>query len=88
MVERATGLTLNQYMTQYIFQPLGLHNISLLPTESMKQHLAYMNYRAPDGKLSGRDHLLRRPLIVTEGEDCVQSGGAGCFAKPQEYCRK
>lgn len=50
-----------------------------------------MNSRAPDGQLSPRDHLLRRPLIVEGAEEiknCFNSGGAGCFAKPQEYCRK
>ncbi|PKX97003.1 serine hydrolase domain-containing protein [Aspergillus novofumigatus IBT 16806] len=44
----------------------------------------------PQGQLSGRDHLLRRPLIVRTTEDiktCFNSGGGGCFAKPQEYCQ-
>jgi len=57
----------------------------------MKAHLAYMHQRAPDGTLSGRDHLLRLPLTLQTEEEkrrCFNSGGAGCFAKPQEYCRK
>lgn len=91
LVERATGLSLNDYLHQHIFKPLELTNISMIPTQSMKANLAYMNYRSPDGRLSGRDHLLRRPLIVESAEDirsCFNSGGAGCFAKPQEYARK
>lgn len=50
-----------------------------------------MNGRKPDGGLFPRDHLLHRPLVVTDQADiasCVNSGGAGCFAKPQDYCRK
>ena len=91
LLERATGLSLNDYIHQHIFRPLGLTNISMIPTRSMKANLAYMNQRSPDGRLSGRDHLLRRPLIVESAENiksCFKSGGAGCFAKPQEYARK
>ncbi|KAK3623390.1 hypothetical protein LTR56_021662 [Elasticomyces elasticus] len=56
----------------------------------MKAKLAYMNGRGPDGILFPRDHLLHRSLVVTDQEDisrCSNSGGAGCFAKPQEYCQ-
>lgn len=62
----------------------------MFPNASMKSRLAHMNSRAPDGQLSPRDHLLRRPLIVEDARDiacCFNSGGAGCFAKPQEYCQ-
>ncbi|RLL95437.1 hypothetical protein CFD26_101177 [Aspergillus turcosus] len=90
MVERVTGHSLNDYFHRHIFEPLGLNNISMFPSASMKEKLAHMNQRDPAGQLSGRDHLLRRPLIVQTSEDiknCFNSGGAGCFAKPQEYCQ-
>lgn len=89
-LERVTGLSLNDYLHQNVFEPLGLKNISMFPTASMKARLAYMNQRAPNGQLSGRDHVLRRPLIVESESDiksCFNSGGAGCFARPQDYCR-
>ena len=89
-VERVTGQSLNDYFQQHIFKPLNLNNISMFPTQSMRSHLAYMNSRAPDGNLSPRDHLLHRPLVVDSAEDvktCVNSGGAGCFAQPREYCQ-
>jgi CubicO group peptidase (beta-lactamase class C family) len=89
-VERATGLSLDQYFQKNIFKPLGLENISMFPTKQMKENLAYMNARAPDGQLSPRDHLLHRPLVAETEHDiksCVNSGGAGCFAKPREYCQ-
>ncbi|KAF7156084.1 hypothetical protein CNMCM5623_009226 [Aspergillus felis] len=90
MVERVTGQPLNDYFHRNIFEPLGLNNISMFPSASMKEKLAYMNQRDAQGQLSSRDHLLRRPLVVQTAEDiktCFNSGGGGCFAKPQDYCR-
>ena len=89
-VERATGLSLNQYFKENIFEPLGLENISMFPNKQMEEELAFMNARAPDGQLSPRDHLLHRPLVVDTQDDiksCVNSGGARCFAKPRGYCQ-
>lgn len=91
LLERATAISLNDYLHRNVFEPLGLKDISMLPTASMKANLALMNQRAPDGQLSSRDHPLHRPFIVQSPEEVkgyFNSGGAGCFAKPQEYCRK
>lgn len=59
------------------------------PTTEMREKLVYMNYRRPDGTMIHRDHLLRRPLIDGLKEsDFFHSGGAGCYAKPQDYARE
>ncbi|KAI1662591.1 beta-lactamase family protein [Daldinia decipiens] len=90
VLQRKTGLTLNEYIQKNICQPLGLGNVNMIPTQSMKDNLAYMHQRLHDGKLIPRDHLLRRPLLVStpqEIADTFNSGGAGLFAKPQEYTR-
>ncbi|KAM4065839.1 beta-lactamase [Hirsutella rhossiliensis] len=89
-LERAMKMRLNDYVQDKICLPLGLENVNMLPTQSMKDKLAYMHQRSPDGSLAARDHLLRRPLVVQSREQrdaMFQSGGAGIFAKPQEYCR-
>jgi CubicO group peptidase (beta-lactamase class C family) len=81
-------MTLNEYMQKNICEPLGLKNMNMIPTPEMKAKLAHMHQRLPSGEVVGRDHLLRRPLIVqseTEKKDLFCSGGAGMFAKPQEY---
>lgn len=91
LLERVTGMRLNDYMQKHIFEPLCLHNISMFPNDSMKARLAHMHFRHPDGTLSPNDHINRRPLTVctdAERETCLNSGGAGAFASPQEYCRK
>jgi len=90
LVERSTKLSLNDYFHKNIFEPLGLKNISMFPTPDMKSKLAHMNFRKPDGTLAKFDHIHRRPLIVESKEDIentLNSGGAGAFAKPQEYAQ-
>lgn len=90
-LERATGLKLNDYLQRHIFQPLGLPNMSMIPTQEMRDKLAYMHAKDQEGTLRPRDHLLRMPLVVShdnkaEAAAVFHSGGAGMFAKPQEYC--
>ncbi|TDZ36807.1 Acyltransferase mlcH [Colletotrichum spinosum] len=89
-LERATNLSLNDYIQKNVCQPLGLKNVNMIPTPAMKAQLAYMHYKRPDGQIVTRDHLLHRPLVVQSEEEiagCFNSGGAGLFAKPQEYTR-
>lgn len=86
-------MTLNDYLQKNVFLPLGIKDMSMIPSEDMRQRLAYMNNRNPDGTLRPRDHLLRAPLVADLKNDAevarvFNSGGAGIFAKPQEYCSK
>lgn len=62
----------------------------MFPNDGMKKRLANMNQRTHDGKLIGRDHLLRKPLFVESNEvkDVLNSGGAGAFSTPSDYARK
>ncbi|KAG9187101.1 hypothetical protein G6011_04972 [Alternaria panax] len=89
ILERATGHTLEAYCQEKTYAPLGLKNISMKPHAEMLRNLAYMNSGDGNGRLSRRDHLLRRPLLPDEGHSpsFFYSGGAGCFAKPREYAR-
>jgi len=62
----------------------------MFPNAQMKAKLAYMNARTADGHLHQRDHPLHRPLVVESQQDiatCTNSGGAGAFALPREYCQ-
>lgn len=52
-----------------------------------------MHHRDKDGVLSPRDHLQRLPLVIDPNDESevarlFNSGGAGMFAKPQEYARE
>lgn len=92
LVERASGLKLNDYFLKHILTPMGIKNINMFPTAEMQAKLAWMNIRSPDGSLSLNPdgHLNRRPLYATTKEEIdgtFQQGGAGCFARPAEYCQ-
>ncbi|KAL7623282.1 hypothetical protein AAE478_006963 [Parahypoxylon ruwenzoriense] len=90
VLERKTGTRLNDYIQENICKPLGLENVNMIPTQAMKEKLAYMNSREKDGNFIPRDHVYRRPLIVETPEEIAatfHSGGGGLFAKPQEYAR-
>lgn len=87
VLERATGVKLNDWIQQNIMQPLKLENINMFPTKHMKQQLACMHQRWPGqpGKSEERDHMYREPLLAEtehEKKHIFQSGGAGAYAKP------
>ncbi|KAI8629723.1 beta-lactamase family protein [Xylariaceae sp. FL1651] len=91
-LERATGLKLDDYFQKHVLQPLGLNNMSMVPTPEMRAKTAYMHARDKDGTLRPRDHLLRLPLVISHDSEAQKtalfhSGGGGMFAKPQEYCK-
>jgi CubicO group peptidase (beta-lactamase class C family) len=90
VIERVSGNTLNKYFHQHIFEPLGLTKISMIPTPMMKERLADMHQRDSTGQIHRRNHLLRRSLMMdneTNVRSLFNSGGAGCFSTPQDYCR-
>ncbi|KAK5408729.1 hypothetical protein LTR20_009533 [Exophiala xenobiotica] len=92
LAERVSGLRLNDYFQENIFKPMGISNISMVPTEDMKARLAYMHLRSANGelRLHPNGHVNRRPLYAsTEAEKAAtfHSGGAGCFARPSDYAQ-
>lgn len=90
VLERATGEKLNTLIQKGIVEPLGLKNITMLPTPEMKKKLATMHQRWPNdpSKSEERDHIYREPLIAEtkeEQEKIFNSGGAGAYAQPSQY---
>ncbi|KAL7935916.1 beta-lactamase/transpeptidase-like protein [Trichoderma chlorosporum] len=91
-VERVSGLNLDAYLQKNVLQPLGIKDMSMLPNKDMQSRLAYMHSRGVDGKLRPRDHVLQTPLVINPDNESetrllFNSGGAGMFSKPQEYCK-
>jgi len=88
LVERVSGLSLDDYFQKYIFLPLGIKNISMFPSTEMKAKLAHMHSRDSSGNITTREHLQRRPLYANlDKKDIFNSAGAGCFAQPSEYAK-
>ena len=89
VLERATGVRLNDWIQENIMQPSGLKNVNMLPTAEMKKELAYMHQKWPgQSAAEERDHIYREPLVAEtdhEKKHIFHSGGAGAFAKPKEY---
>ncbi|CAK1354673.1 Acyltransferase LovD [Cercospora beticola] len=89
VLERASGVKLNDWIQKNIMQPLNLDAINIFPTADMKKNLAYMHQRWPGSSASEeRDHMYREPIIAETDEqkkNVFHSGGAGCFAKPVQY---
>ncbi|KAK5126723.1 hypothetical protein LTR85_009657 [Meristemomyces frigidus] len=90
VLERATGVKLNDWIQQNIMQPLNLKAINMFPTDEMKKELAFMHQRWPgdSSKCEERDHIYREPLLAEtdhEKKHIFHSGGAGAYAKPAEY---
>lgn len=88
-VERASGLTLDEYFQKNIFQPLGIKDISFFPSKHMRENLVQARARFGN-KVMDIDHPNRRAVwhADTDKSKVMCTGGAGCFAKPVEYCCK
>ncbi|KAH8819853.1 beta-lactamase family protein [Xylogone sp. PMI_703] len=90
LLERITGLSLNDYMDKHIFQPLGLKSTSFIPSKEMKERLVNISHRRPDGTLAALDHVWHWPLNASTEEEIAavfHSGGGGCFTTISEYCQ-
>ncbi|KIW88638.1 uncharacterized protein Z519_10684 [Cladophialophora bantiana CBS 173.52] len=92
-LERASGMSLNDYFQKNIFEPIGITQITMFPSEGMKAKLAYMHSRdlhTGDLKLAVDGHINHAPLVATtqaERDAIFQQGGAGCFAQPSQYAQ-
>ncbi|KAH8602484.1 beta-lactamase/transpeptidase-like protein [Bisporella sp. PMI_857] len=88
LVERVSGLILNDYFDKFIFEPLGIKNISMVPSDEMKGNLVHLHQRNVDGTVTTREHLLRAPLYPDANKSTIfNSAGGGCFAQPSEYTK-
>ncbi|KAJ6438095.1 Extracellular metalloprotease [Purpureocillium lavendulum] len=91
LVERVSGLSLDDYSRLRIFMPMNLSRLTFFPTAEMRERLAYVHRRNEDGSITinERGHPLRRPLAISTAEEIratASSGGAGLFGSPVEYC--
>lgn len=86
-----SGVKLNDHILKYICEPLGVKDVTMFPSAEMKANLAHVQQRWPGStKAEERDHPYAVPLLIKNDDDkqrVLNSGGAGCFAKPAEYVK-
>ena len=89
VLERGTGVRLNDWIQKNIVEPVGAKYVNMIPTDEMKKELAYMHQKWPGQTASEeRDHIYREPIAAqtdAEKKHIFHSGGAGCYAKPKDY---
>jgi CubicO group peptidase (beta-lactamase class C family) len=88
LVERISGKTLQAYMEEHLWGPLGIKDATFHPSSrtDLKARLADQSTRTPDGKLA--HHGAQMPWADGQGkevEDCL--GGQGCFSTAEEYLK-
>lgn len=83
MVERATGETLEVYLAEHLWTPLGMTDTTFWPASriDMLGRTADMSMRDPSG--SGKAVALEGFDIVNGCRDCL--GGGGAFATAQDF---
>lgn len=82
VLERITGMTLDEYMKKNVFPPLGIKDITFFPTDEQRSRLSGMTARNDaDGRLVEYDSgFINRGV-----KDCF--GGQGCFATMPDYAK-
>jgi methyl acetate hydrolase len=80
IVERVSGLTLNDYFKRFIFEPIGMTETSFILSPSQRAKLVPVHIRQPDGrfKLSGFE-VSQTPEFFM--------GGAGLYGTVADYIR-
>ena len=80
IVEKVSGLTLNDYFKRFIFEPIGMAETSFILSLEQRAKLVPVHIRQPDGsfKLSGFE-VSQTPEVFM--------GGAGLYGTVADYVR-
>ena len=80
MVEAVSGQTLGQYLTDHIFEPLGMRDTVFKITPSMNARLAKIHARTADDSLEPMD-------LVLEQNPEFEMGGGGLYSTVGDYLK-
>ena len=81
MVEAASGKTLGQYFRDELLGPLGMDSTGFFITPTMRERLAKIHHRGPDGALAP-DLVLELPQ-----QPEFEMGGGGLYSTAGDYLR-
>ncbi|NCV55668.1 MAG: class A beta-lactamase-related serine hydrolase [Betaproteobacteria bacterium] len=80
MVEAVSGKSLGAFMHQNLFEPLGMLSTAFKITEGMRERLAGIHLRSPDGNLAAFPFELPQ-------EPEFEMGGGGLYSTAGDYLR-
>lgn len=80
MIEKVSGKTLGQYLKQNIFDPLGMNSTAFHINDDMRQRLATMHLRGPDG------NLAIFPFELPQHPE-FEMGGGGLYGTAGDYLK-
>jgi CubicO group peptidase (beta-lactamase class C family) len=81
MVEATSGKKLGQYLKDNVLGPLGMDSTAFFITSAMRERLARIHHRGPDGSLSP-DMALEIPQ-----ESEFEMGGGGLYGTAGDYAK-
>lgn len=80
VVEAASGKKLGAYLSEEVFGPLGMNDTAFRITPSMRQRLARIHQRGPDGTLTPTD------LEIPQDPE-FEMGGGGLYSTVGDYLK-
>lgn len=80
VVEAVAGCKLGDYLAEQVFGPLGMQDTAFVMSPSMRQRLARIHARLPDGSLAPTPVELPQPPNL-------QLGGAGLYGTVGDYLK-
>ena len=83
VVEVVSGMRFSEYLSRYIFEPLGVVDMGFRPTEEQKSRFSAL-YMYKNGTGSAHEVEIQNRFIITPDYD---SGGAGLFSTVDEYMK-
>lgn len=86
LLQRITGQSLNDYITENILDPVDVKESGMEPDEELRKKFVQMNVRDKTGELSTTDHIYKK-VLNGDYKTLFHSGGAGIFSKPKEYIK-
>ena len=83
VVEVVSGMPFSQYLDKIMFTPLGIREMGFFPTPEQETRFSAM-YTAESGTCRAIPRATKNEYIIT---DRYESGGAGLFARAEEYIK-
>ncbi|WRT69885.1 uncharacterized protein IL334_006876 [Kwoniella shivajii] len=87
LIERVSGLDLEEYFKKNLFEPCGIKTLTFYPTDEIKKHKMSVCFRDQDGNVKAipGGFGMGRPTEVDKVAKGLLLGGAGLFGTQKDY---